>query len=184
MADADLHSLDALIIHVEILFGSTRQNTIGLVEQIKNINNQINNINNAPVPDAYTRPETNEIFDSKADKSDTYTKTETDTLLDAKADKTDTYTKTETDTVLDDKADKSELIDSYSKIEDDTNLDEKVEKTNLDDYDELTSAQTIIGQKQFCVINISNLSKYGKNDSSIPHAGGGDMLVNSLITQP
>ncbi|KAA6384834.1 MAG: hypothetical protein EZS28_019638 [Streblomastix strix] len=286
--DADLHSLDVLLIHDETLFGSTRYNTIGLIDQVTNINNQINMINNAPAPDVYTRPEANEIFNTKADKSDTYTKTETDTLLDDKADKTDTYTKTETDTILDDKADKSELIDSYSKIEDDallllkanvadivdsyskieddvlldakadktdtytktetdalldakanfvdivesyskieedalqllkadksdtytkietdTLLDAKADKTELIDsyskieddallllkanvtdltnYVDLTSAQTITGQKQFGIISVSKISKLSKNDASILLAGGEDMLVSSLITQP
>ncbi|KAA6357507.1 MAG: hypothetical protein EZS28_046965 [Streblomastix strix] len=69
-------------------------------------------INNAPAPDVYIRPQANEIFDTKADKSETYTKTDTDTLLDSKADNTDTYIKTETDTLLDDKADKT---DTYTK---------------------------------------------------------------------
>ncbi|KAA6378914.1 MAG: hypothetical protein EZS28_025559 [Streblomastix strix] len=345
MADADLHSLDVLIKHDEILFGNIRYNSIGLVEQVENINNQINMINNAPAPDVYTRPEANEIFDTKADKSDTYTKTETDTLLDdkadksdpytktetdtllddkadktdtytktetdtllddkadktdtytktetdtlldakanvvdivdsyskteddaillLKADKTDTYTKTETDTLLDDKTDKSELIDSYSKTEDDallllkadksdtytktetdTLLDAKADKTELIDsyskteddvllllkadksetytktetdtlldakanvvdivdsyskieddalllqkanvadltnYVDLNSAQIITGQKQFGVISVSSVSKLSKNDASILLAGGGDMLVSSLVTQP
>ncbi|KAA6354173.1 MAG: hypothetical protein EZS28_050301 [Streblomastix strix] len=74
-------------------------------------------INNAPAPDVYTRPEANEMFDTKADKTDTYTKTETDSLLDDKADKTDTYTKTETDTLLDAKANVADIVDSKSKTE-------------------------------------------------------------------
>ncbi|KAA6387918.1 MAG: hypothetical protein EZS28_016555 [Streblomastix strix] len=131
--DADLHALDVLIKHNEALFGSIRQNSIGLVELVQNINNEINNINNAPAPDVYTRPEANEIFDTKADKTDTYTKTETDTLLDAKADKTDTYTKTENDALLLLKADKSELIDSYSKTENDALLLLKADKSELID---------------------------------------------------
>ncbi|KAA6374353.1 MAG: hypothetical protein EZS28_030119, partial [Streblomastix strix] len=272
MADADLHSLDVYIIHDEILFGNVRHNSVGLIEQVTNINNQINNINNAPAPDVYTRPEANEIFDTKADKSDTYTKTETDTLLDAKADKTDiidaytktetdikldekadktelidaytktetdtlldakadktvTYTKTETDTLLEAKADKSELIDAYTKTETDTKLDlklniadqidaytktetdtkldlklniadqidaytktetdtkldEKVDKTELDEYFDLISAQTINGTKQFYTISVATISKQNKNDASILLAGGGDMLVTSLVTQP
>ncbi|KAA6390160.1 MAG: hypothetical protein EZS28_014313 [Streblomastix strix] len=266
MADADLHSLDVLIKHDEILFGNIRFNSIGLVEQVENINNRINMINNAPAPDVYTRPEANEIFDIKADKTETYTKTDTDTLLDAKADKTDTYSKTETDTLLDAKADKSDtypktetdtlldakadktelidshsqteddallllkanvaaIVDSYSKTEDDallllkvdksdtysktetdTLLDAKADNTELIDlyskteddallllkanvadltnYVDLTSAQTITGQKQFGVISVSNISKLSKNDASILLAGGGDMLVSSLVTQP
>ncbi|KAA6375859.1 MAG: hypothetical protein EZS28_028612, partial [Streblomastix strix] len=264
MADADLHSLDVLIKHDEILFGNIRYNSIGLVEQVENINNQINNINNAPAVDLseyytksevdglisdaaigeidlsnyYSKTETDTLLDAKADKTDiidaytkteddallllkadqstTYTKTETDTLLDAKADKTelidaytkteddallllkadksDTYTKTETDTLLDAKADKTDIIDAYTKTETDTNfvgaeefstkLDEKVDKTELDDYVDLTSAQIITGQKQFGIISVSSVSKQSKNDASILLAGGGDMLVSSLVTQP
>ncbi|KAA6391107.1 MAG: hypothetical protein EZS28_013366 [Streblomastix strix] len=273
--DADLHSLDVLIIHDEILFGNVRHNTVGLIDQVTNINNQINNINNAPIPDVYTRPEANEIFDTKADKSDTYTKTETDTLLDAKAnvvDIVDSYSKTEDDALLLLKADKTELIDSYTKSEDDallllkadktdiidaytktetdekldlklnitdqidtytktetdtkldlklniadqidsytktetdtkldlklniadqidaytktetdTKLDEKVDKTELDEYVDLTSTQTISGTKQFNTISVATVSKQNKNDASILLAGGGDMLVTSLVTQP
>ncbi|KAA6387367.1 MAG: hypothetical protein EZS28_017108 [Streblomastix strix] len=198
-------------------------------------------INNAPAPDVYTRPEANEIFDTKADKTDTYTKikddallllkadktdtctkSETDTLLDAnadktdiftkteddallllkadksttytkteddallllKADKTDTYTRTETETLLDAKAEKTELIDSYSKSEDDALLLLKANVADLTNYVDLTSAQTITGQKQFDVISISSISKLSKNDASILLAGGGDMLVSSLVTQP
>ncbi|KAA6381569.1 MAG: hypothetical protein EZS28_022902, partial [Streblomastix strix] len=179
-------------------------------------------INNASAPDVYTRPEANEIFDTKADKTDTSTKTETDTLLDDKAEKTDIYTKIETDTLLDDKAektdiytkietdtllddkadktvtytktetvtlldaktDKTELIYSYSKTEDDTLLLLKANIADLTNYVDLTSAQTIIGQKQFGVISVSSVSKLNKNDASIRFAGGGDMLVSSLVTQP
>ncbi|KAA6382086.1 MAG: hypothetical protein EZS28_022390, partial [Streblomastix strix] len=273
--DADLHSLDVLLIHDEILFGNVRHNTVGLIDQVTNINNQINNINNAPAPDVYTRPEANEIFDTKADKSDTYTKTETDILLDAKAnviDIVDSYSKTEDDALLLLKADKTELIDSYTKSEDDallllkadktdiidaytktetdekldiklnitdqidtytkTETDEKLDlkanvvdivdsyskteddallllkanvvdivdsyskseddallllkadKTDLDEYVDLTSAQTISGTKQFNNISITTVSKQNKNDASILLAGGGDMLVTSLVTQP
>ncbi|KAA6382415.1 MAG: hypothetical protein EZS28_022058, partial [Streblomastix strix] len=122
MSAANIHSLDVLIKHDEILFGSIRYNSIGLVEQVENINNQINMINNAPAPDVYTRPEANEIFDAKADKSDTYTKTETDTMLDEIQIKTqlvDSYTKSEDDALLLQKANVIDIVDSYSKTEDD-----------------------------------------------------------------
>ncbi|KAA6398926.1 MAG: hypothetical protein EZS28_005546 [Streblomastix strix] len=285
MAFADLHSLDVLIIHDEAFFGSIRYNSIGLVEQVENINNQTNLINNAPASDVYTRPEASEIFDTNADKTDTYTKTETDVLLEAKADiidtytkseddaflllkadksdtyskteddallllktnvadiadsysmteddallqlkadksdkyfkteygvhlllkanvadiadsysmteddalvllktnKFDTYSKSETETLLDAKADKSELIDSYSKTENDSLLSLKANVVDLTNYVDLTSAQTITGQKQFGVISVSSISKLSKNDASNLLAGGGYMLVSSLVTQP
>ncbi|KAA6395207.1 MAG: hypothetical protein EZS28_009269 [Streblomastix strix] len=270
--DADLHSLDVLLIHDVILYGNVRHNTIGLIDQVTNIKNQINILNNASAADVYKRSEANEIFDTKADKSDTYSKTETDTLFDAKADKSvliDENTKTETDTLLDAKADKTQLIDaytktetdekldlklniayiidaysntedyallllkadkielidaytntetdekldfkanvvdvvdSYSKTETDTLLDDKADKTDtytktetdtlLDDkadqtdlanYIDLTSAQTISGQKYFEIINVSNISNQSKNDVSILLAGGGDMQVSLLVTYP
>ncbi|KAA6359665.1 MAG: hypothetical protein EZS28_044808 [Streblomastix strix] len=53
IADADLHSLDVLLIHDEILFRNVRHNTVGLIDQVTNINNQIYNINNATAPDVY-----------------------------------------------------------------------------------------------------------------------------------
>ncbi|KAA6395908.1 MAG: hypothetical protein EZS28_008568 [Streblomastix strix] len=165
-------------------------------------------INNAPAPNVYTRPEANEIFDTKADKSETYTKTETDSLLDAKADKTqlidqytkseddallllksniidivDSYSKTEDDALLDAKADKTDIIDSYSKSQDDAFLPLKANVTDLTNYVDLTSAQIMTGQKQFGIISASSISKLSKNDASILLAGGGDMLVSSLVTQ-
>ena len=54
-----------------------------------------NKINNK-----YTKTETDNLLDQKADKSTTYTKTETDGLLNLKADKSTTYTKTEIDNVV------------------------------------------------------------------------------------
>ncbi|KAA6402984.1 MAG: hypothetical protein EZS28_001489 [Streblomastix strix] len=160
--------------------------------------------------DTYCKSETDTLLDAKADKTElidsnsksetyardeVYTKTETDSKLDEKADKTeliDSYSKSETyarDETEDDallllKADKTELIDSYSKIEDDALLDAKADKTDLTNYVDLTSAQTITGQKQFGIISVSRISKQSKNDASIPLAGGGDMLVSSLVTQP
>ncbi|KAA6404294.1 MAG: hypothetical protein EZS28_000180 [Streblomastix strix] len=347
MLDGDLHMLDVVLKHDETLFGSNRTNTIGIVEQITNINNQINMINNAPAPDVYTRTEAIELFDNKADKTDldeyysksetyakvevynkteadefldekanvgtSYSKSEDDSLLLLKADKTqliDSYSKSEDDALLLLKADKTELIDSYSKSEDDallllkadkTDFDEyytagqvdemldekadktqlidsyskseddallllkadktqlidsyskseddallnnkadigvsytkgeddallllkadktqlidsytktetdtklalkadqsttytkseddalllaKADKTDLENFVDLSSAQTITGQKQFGIVSVSSISKLTKNDASILLAGGGDMLVSSLVTQP
>ncbi|KAA6356246.1 MAG: hypothetical protein EZS28_048227, partial [Streblomastix strix] len=113
--------------------------------------------------------------------------TETDTKLDLKADKTeliDSYTKSEDGALLLLKADKSELIDSYTKTETDSLLDAKTDKTDLDNYVDLTSAQTVSGTKQFNIISVAIVSKQNKIDASILLAGGGDMLVSSLVTQP
>ncbi|KAA6400328.1 MAG: hypothetical protein EZS28_004145 [Streblomastix strix] len=162
--------------------------------------------NVADIVDSYSKTENGALLLLKSDKLDTYSKTETDTLLDAKAnvadivesyfkpeddalllvkaDKSDTYTKTETYAFLPLKADKTELIDSYSKTEDDALLLLKANVADLTNYVDLVSAQTIIGQKQFGVISVSNISKLSKNDASILLAGGEDMLVSSLVTQP
>ncbi|KAA6381742.1 MAG: hypothetical protein EZS28_022730 [Streblomastix strix] len=137
--------------------------------------------------DAYSKAEDDALLLLKTDKTeliDAYTKTETDSKLDLKvnvADIVDSYSKTETDTLLDDKADKT---DTYTKTEADTLLDVKADKTDLANYVDLTSAQTISGQKQFGIINVSSISKQSKNDASILLTGGGDMLVSSLVTQP
>ncbi|KAA6375697.1 MAG: hypothetical protein EZS28_028777 [Streblomastix strix] len=140
-------------------------------------------------------------------RDEVYTKTETDEKLDLKAnvaDIIDAYTKSETDTnfvgaeefstLFDAKADKTDIIGAYSKTETDEKLDLKansdyvsanyVNKTELDDYVELTSAQKITGQKQFGIISVSSISKQSKNDALILLAGGGDMLVSSLVSQP
>ncbi|KAA6395671.1 MAG: hypothetical protein EZS28_008801 [Streblomastix strix] len=149
--------------------------------------------------DTYTKTETDTLLDAKADKTEliaSYSKTEDDALLLLKADQLTTYTKTETDTLLDAKADKTELIDAYSKCETytrdkvytktetDKKLDDEVSKTEQDEYVDITSAQTITGQKQFGIISVSSISKQSKNDASILLASGGDMLVSSLVSQP
>ncbi|KAA6390664.1 MAG: hypothetical protein EZS28_013806 [Streblomastix strix] len=273
MAQSEAQVMDVIQIHDETLFGNSRYNKVGLVEQVQNINQQITILKSAPesydqeqldemlllkadrseLIDAYSKTEDNallllkanvaDIVDSyfkteddallllKADKTelidaysktedeallllkanvadivDSYSKTEYDALLLLKAGKFDTYFKTEDYALLLLKADKSELIDSYSKTEDDALLLLKADKSELIDsyskteddallllkanvadltnYVELTSAQTITGQKQFSVIIVSNISKQSKNDASILLAGGGDMLVSSLVTQP
>lgn len=55
----------------------------------------------------YTKTETNNLLDTKADKTTTYTKTETNNLLDTKADKATTYTKVQNDELLNEKANTS-----------------------------------------------------------------------------
>ncbi|KAA6364982.1 MAG: hypothetical protein EZS28_039491, partial [Streblomastix strix] len=81
------------------------------------------------------------------------------------------------------KADKTQLIDSYSKTVDDALLLLKADKTDLNNFVDLTSAQTVSGQKQFGVISVSSVSKQSKNYALILLAGGGDMLVSTLVNQ-
>ncbi|KAA6404105.1 MAG: hypothetical protein EZS28_000359 [Streblomastix strix] len=136
MTYADLHSLDVLLIHDENLYVINRHSTIGLIDQVININSQIINRNNVFVSDVCIRPQANEISDSKADKSDTQIKTETDTLLDIKTDKIDiidAYSRSEDDALILLKANVADIVDSYSKIEDDALLLLKADKTQLID---------------------------------------------------
>lgn len=85
----------------------------------------------------YTKPEIDNKFDEKADKTDTYTKAEVNAKDDLKADKVDTYTKTETDNKLDLKADKTELQNYYQKGVADQR------------FVSLTVPQTVKGEKRF-----------------------------------
>ncbi|KAA6395131.1 MAG: hypothetical protein EZS28_009344 [Streblomastix strix] len=139
--------------------------------------------------DAYSKIEDEALLLLKADKSeliDAYSKQEDDELLAIKINITDqieAQTIYEEDDLLQLKGDKTEPIVAYSKTEDDDLLLQKADKIELDCYINLTSTQTIAGQKQFGIINVSSISKQNKNDASILLAGGGDMLVSSLISQ-
>ena len=100
------------IIDVEIspIYGG-----IDSATEINNLETQIEEIISEVLSDDYyTKTETNDLLDAKADASDVYTKTQTDTLLNAKADASDVYTKTQTDTLLDAKAN---AADVYTKAE-------------------------------------------------------------------
>ncbi|KAA6393065.1 MAG: hypothetical protein EZS28_011405 [Streblomastix strix] len=230
--DGDLHILDVVLNHDQVLYGSNMYNTIGLINEVKNIENLINTFNEAPEPynreeidemldkklnisdqiHAYTKQEDDALLLLKADKSeliDAYSKTEDDALLALKlniSDQIDAYNKTEVDALLDDKLNISDQIDAYSKIEADALLDDKlnitdqidaynkqeddallllkIDKTEFADYADLASTQTITGQKQFGIITVSSISKQNKYDASILLAGGSDMLVSSIVSQP
>ncbi|KAA6367320.1 MAG: hypothetical protein EZS28_037153 [Streblomastix strix] len=195
----------------EILIGNV--NVLKLdVEKIQDDALLLLKVDKLELIDAYNRTEAEALFDDKlniSDKIDAYSKTEDDALLFLKADKSelidayskkeddellalklnisnqiDAYNKTEADALLDDKQNISDQIDELSKTENDALMLLNANKTELDNYDDLSSTQTIIGQKQFGIINVSNISKYNKNDASILLAGGGDMLVSSLLSQP
>ncbi|KAA6396085.1 MAG: hypothetical protein EZS28_008389 [Streblomastix strix] len=96
------------------------------------------------------------------------------------ADIQDCYSKTEDDALLLLKAEKTELIDSYSNSEDDALLLLKANDTDLSNYVDLTSAQTITGQKYFDITRVFSMSKLGKIDIPILRAGGEDILVREL----
>lgn len=86
--DVDIQSLDILLIHNEILYENVRNNSIGLIDQVKNINIQINKLKFVFVPGVYTRTDVNEIFEIKVDKTDMCIKTEVNEIIDEKVDKT------------------------------------------------------------------------------------------------
>ncbi|KAA6404193.1 MAG: hypothetical protein EZS28_000276 [Streblomastix strix] len=160
IAQSEALDTDVNQIHDKTLFGNSRYIKVDLFEQVQNINQQIIIINYAP---------------------ESYNKEQLDALFLLKVDKTDTYSKPEDDSLQLLKTDKTELIDSYSKQEDDAILLLKANAAELSNYVDLTSAQTITGSKQFKIISGPSISKLSKNEASILLAGGGDMLVSSLI---
>ncbi|KAA6393837.1 MAG: hypothetical protein EZS28_010639 [Streblomastix strix] len=121
------------------LYGSSKYNTIGLINEVKNIENLINIINEAHDP--YNREEIDEILDKKLNNSeqiDAYTKQEDDALLLLKADNSeliDAYSKTEADALFEEKLNITDQIDAYNKTEVDALLDDKLNISDqLDAY--------------------------------------------------
>ena len=76
----------------------------------------------------YTKSQTDNLLDAKANSSDVYSKSQTDTLLDAKANTSDVYSKTQTDTLLDAKANTSDV---YTKSQTDNLLDAKANASDV-----------------------------------------------------
>ncbi|KAA6371486.1 MAG: hypothetical protein EZS28_032987 [Streblomastix strix] len=188
---------------VDALISGAETNLQGLLDDKLNISDQIDayskqeddallmlKADKTDLIDAYTKQEADALLDEKlniTDQIDAYSKQEDDALLDNKlniTDQIDAYNKSEVDALLDDKLNISDQIDAYNKSEDDALLALKADKTELANYVDLQSAQTIIGTKQFGNISVSSISKLSKNDASILLAGGGDMLVSSLVSQP
>ncbi|KAA6372166.1 MAG: hypothetical protein EZS28_032307, partial [Streblomastix strix] len=175
---------DALLLlkadKTELIDAYTKQEADALLDYKLNISDQIN---------AYSKTEDDALFDEKlniSDQIDAYNKSEIDALLDEKlniSDQIDAYNKSEIDALLDDKLNITDQVDAYNKQKDDALLLLKADKTKLADYVDLTSTQMITGQKQFGIISVSCISKQNKNGASILLAGGGDMLVSSLVSQ-
>ena len=114
------------IINVEIspIYGG-----IDSATEINNLTTQVEEIVTEVLSDNYyTKTETNDLLDAKANASDVYTKTQTDNLLDAKANASDVYTKTQTDTLLDAKANASDV---YTKTQTDNLLDAKANASDV-----------------------------------------------------
>ncbi|KAA6397460.1 MAG: hypothetical protein EZS28_007013 [Streblomastix strix] len=125
-----------------------RYNTIGLINVVKNIENQMNVFSTGP--QSYNCEEIDQndaLLLLKVDKTElieTYNKTQVDALFDDKlniSDQIDTYTKTEVDDLLDDKLNISNQIDSYTKEGEDALQLLKAEKLS---YSMLTIKQNLI----------------------------------------
>ncbi|KAA6396570.1 MAG: hypothetical protein EZS28_007903 [Streblomastix strix] len=171
MAQSEAHITDVIQIHDETLFGNSKNNKVGFVEQVQNFNQQITILQK--LPELYDKEQLDALLLLIADKTeiiDAYSKTEDDVLLLLKTNVADivesyskikddallllkaivainveSYSRTEDDALLLQKADKTELIDIYSKTQTDTLLDAKTDKTDLASYVDLTSAQIISG---------------------------------------
>ncbi|KAA6379719.1 MAG: hypothetical protein EZS28_024752 [Streblomastix strix] len=79
--------------------------------------------------DSYTKGETNNLLNNKAENGVSYTKGEDDAILLLKSDKSITYTKTQDYALLLLKADKTQLIDSYTKSETNNLLNNKTNQS-------------------------------------------------------
>ncbi|KAA6362864.1 MAG: hypothetical protein EZS28_041608, partial [Streblomastix strix] len=78
------------------------------------------------------------------------------------------------DALFDDKLNVSDQIDAYSKTQDDALLLLKADKTQLADYVDLTSTQTITGQKQFnSNITAASFTKSGADNTVVLLGAGG-----------
>ncbi|KAA6388146.1 MAG: hypothetical protein EZS28_016327 [Streblomastix strix] len=135
--------------------------------------------------DSYTQTETDEKLEEKAVKSeliDSYIKTETDEKLDIKANAADivySSLKSEGDLLLLLKADKTELIvvqiksetyareEIYTKSEYEALLLLKTDKTDLMNYVDLTSAQTISGQKDNQYTVVKEVADYWRYETDL-----------------
>lgn len=78
--------------------------------------------------DYYTKSETNNLLDNKADSDEVYTKTQVDEALANKADSNNVYTKTEVDSALANKADSNNV---YTKTQVDEALAQKANSDNV-----------------------------------------------------
>ncbi|KAA6376736.1 MAG: hypothetical protein EZS28_027737, partial [Streblomastix strix] len=190
---------DAAIDDVDLSNYYNKTEADALLEDKLNISDQI---------DAYNKTEADEKFALKLniiDQIDAYNRTEADALLDDKlniSDQIDAYNKTEADALLDDKLNISDQIDAYNKQEDDALLLLKADKIELIDAysktetDEKLALNQILLTKSMHIIKLKPMpssttnqtaaafAKTGKNDALVLLAGGGDMLVSSLVSQP
>ncbi|KAA6392510.1 MAG: hypothetical protein EZS28_011963 [Streblomastix strix] len=124
--------------------------------------------------EVYTKSEDDALLLLKADKTqliDSYTKIETNNLLNNKADSGVSYSKGEDNALLLLKAYKTQLIDSYSKGEDNALLLLKADKTQL--IDSYTKGKTYAKDEVYTKIETNNLLS-SKAVSGISYTKGED----------
>ncbi|KAA6380616.1 MAG: hypothetical protein EZS28_023858 [Streblomastix strix] len=150
--------------------------------------------------DAYTKGETNNLFNNKANSGVSYTKGEADNLLSSKVDSGVSYTKGEDVALQLLKADKTQLIDSYTNGETDSLLNNKVNQStifnkteieylisqidigdvDLSGYMTLDTAYTITANKTFnnaCRFVSSIVGMSSITSSSFIKSGADDTIV-------
>ncbi|KAA6389567.1 MAG: hypothetical protein EZS28_014903, partial [Streblomastix strix] len=131
--------------------------------------------------DSYTKGETDNLLNNKANNGVPYTKGEDETLLFAMADKTqlvDSYTKGEADNLLNNKANQST---TYIKIETDQYISQiEVGDVDLSGYKTLGTSQTITENKTFnntCRFICSIVGMFTVTGSSFVKSGADDTLI-------
>ncbi|KAA6367796.1 MAG: hypothetical protein EZS28_036676, partial [Streblomastix strix] len=147
---------------------------------------------------SYTKGETNNLLNNKADTGVSYTKGEDDALLLLKADKSTTYTKTETDYIISqiDVGD-ADLTDYYNKTKTDELLSEKADTTELSNYMTLGTSQTINANKTFnnacrfissidgmSTVTGSSFVKSGADDTVVLLGAGGTKPISEFTGTP
>ncbi|KAA6357733.1 MAG: hypothetical protein EZS28_046740, partial [Streblomastix strix] len=143
---------------------------------------------------SYTKGETDNLLNSKADSGVSYTKQEDDALLLLKANQSTTYSKTETDYLISqiDVGD-VDLSGYYTKTKTDELLDEKAATIDLSNYVSLGTAQTITANKTFnnacrfissidgmATITGSSFVKSGADDSVVLLGAGGTKPISEF----
>ncbi|KAA6373285.1 MAG: hypothetical protein EZS28_031190, partial [Streblomastix strix] len=144
----------------------------------------------------YTKGETNNLLNNKADTGVSYTKGEDDALLLLKADKSTTYTKTETDQLISEiDVGDVDLTDYYNKTKINELLGEKADTTELSKYVTLDTSQTINANKTFnnacrftsTIVGMSTVTgasfvKSGADNTVVLLGAGGTKPISEFTT--
>ncbi|KAA6374557.1 MAG: hypothetical protein EZS28_029915, partial [Streblomastix strix] len=171
------------------------------------LNNKANNgVSNTKGEDdtlLFAKADKTQLIDSYS-KSETYarnelyTKGETDNLINYKANQSTTYTKTETDQLISqiDTGD-TDLSSYYTKTKTDEILDEKANTTDLSNYMTLGTSQTITANKTFnnacrfgssidgmSTVTGSSFVKSGADDTAVLLGAGGTKPISEFAGAP